>query len=228
MLPTDFAIFSSPKLDHAVVHPDPGERLAARRPRVCAISFSWCGKTRSMPPPWMSKSSPRSSSAIAEHSMCQPGRPRPQGESQAVSSSGLCAFQSAKSSGSRFSVGALDRPRPGRIWSTSRFESLPYAGKRAHAEVDVAARPRRRGRARSAPRSGRRSAPIVSVASGSWSGRPSPSRSVSATVGGGHLARELRRDGTPRVARGVVDLVVDVGDVLDERRRRSPRARGSA
>ena len=33
--------------------------------------------------------------------MCQPGRPRPQGESQAVSSSAFCAFHSAKSSGSR-------------------------------------------------------------------------------------------------------------------------------
>ena len=29
--------------------------------------------------------------------MCQPGRPRPQGESHAVSSPGLFAFQSAKS-----------------------------------------------------------------------------------------------------------------------------------
>ena len=32
--------------------------------------------------------------------MCQPGLPRPQGESHAVSSSGLFAFQSAKSRGS--------------------------------------------------------------------------------------------------------------------------------
>ena len=40
-----------------------------------AISFSWCGKTRSMPPPWMSNTSPRCCQLIAEHSMCQPGRP---------------------------------------------------------------------------------------------------------------------------------------------------------
>ena len=26
---------------------------------ACATSFSWCGKTRSTPPPWMSKVSPR-------------------------------------------------------------------------------------------------------------------------------------------------------------------------
>ena len=35
-----------------------------------------------MPPPWMSKCSPRISRAIAEHSMCQPGRPLPHGLSQ--------------------------------------------------------------------------------------------------------------------------------------------------
>src|SRR5215510_5041277 len=43
--------------------------------RDCAISFSWCGNTRSMPPPWMSKVWPRCFHDIAEHSMCQPGRP---------------------------------------------------------------------------------------------------------------------------------------------------------
>ena len=40
--------------------------------------------------------------------MCQPGRPRPQGASQAVSSPSFCAFHSAKSSGSSLAVGALD------------------------------------------------------------------------------------------------------------------------
>src|SRR5690554_7242426 len=45
-----------------------------------AISFSWCGNSRSGPPPWMSKVSPRHLVDMAEHSMCQPGRPSPQGE----------------------------------------------------------------------------------------------------------------------------------------------------
>ena len=40
--------------------------------------------------------------------MCQPGRPLPQGASQAVSSPSLCAFQSAKSSGSSLRSRALD------------------------------------------------------------------------------------------------------------------------
>ena len=53
-----------------------------------------------MPPPWMSKLVPSSASDIAEHSMCQPGRPRPQGLSQpgVAASEG---FHRTKSIGSR-------------------------------------------------------------------------------------------------------------------------------
>lgn len=61
-----------------------------------AISLSWCGNFKSTPPVWISKEGPKISDAIAEHSMCQPGLPRPQGESQA-GSPGLLFFQSAKS-----------------------------------------------------------------------------------------------------------------------------------
>ena len=35
-----------------------------------AISLSWCGNERSMPPEWMSILSPNLSTAIAEHSIC--------------------------------------------------------------------------------------------------------------------------------------------------------------
>ena len=50
-----------------------------------------------MPPQWMSiGASPRMRSAIAEHSMCQPGRPGPMPKSQ-VGSSGWVAFHSTKS-----------------------------------------------------------------------------------------------------------------------------------
>ena len=91
MLPTDLAIFSPvnwimPLCIHSFVSSAP------RAARVCAASFSWWGKTRSEPPPWMSKPTPSSCSAIAEHSMCQPGRPGPQGDSQTVSSPSLCAL----------------------------------------------------------------------------------------------------------------------------------------
>src|SRR5690554_5302592 len=65
-----------------------------------AISFSWCGNSRSGPPPWISKVSPKHLVDMAEHSMCQPGRPSPQGDCQ-LTSPGLAAFHRAKSAGLR-------------------------------------------------------------------------------------------------------------------------------
>ena len=62
-----------------------------------AISFSWWGKIKSIPPEWISMFCPRTESAIAEHSICQPGLPYPQGESH-FGSPGFAAFQRAKSS----------------------------------------------------------------------------------------------------------------------------------
>ena len=96
MLPTDFAIFSSPIWTIPLCIQ---VRLSGlpRAASVCAISFSWCGKTRSEPPPCTSNGTPSTSSAIAEHSMCQPGRPSPQGDSHQVSSPSLRPFHSAKS-----------------------------------------------------------------------------------------------------------------------------------
>ena len=59
--------------------------------------------------------------------MCQPGRPRPHGASQAVSSPGFCAFHNAKSSGSSFSE-APSMPSPWSMSSMLRCESCPYPG----------------------------------------------------------------------------------------------------
>ena len=71
--------------------------------------------------------------------MCQPGRPRPHGDSHQVSSSGLFAFHSAKSSGSRLcSPGSAD-PAPSSSWSMRWLLSSPVAVEAAHREVDVAA-----------------------------------------------------------------------------------------
>ena len=77
-----------------------------------------------MPPPWIAKSGPSSFSDIAEHSMCQPGRPLPQGESQEVSSPSLWPFQRAKSRRSSLSD-AVPASSPWSIWSVSRLDSLP-------------------------------------------------------------------------------------------------------
>ena len=69
----------------------------------CAISHSWCGNIRSMPPPWMSNRSPRYLVLMAEHSMCQPGNPSLHGEGQRMMCSGDAFFHSAKSQQLRLS-----------------------------------------------------------------------------------------------------------------------------
>lgn len=100
-MPSDFDIFSP----DMVTQPLCTQYLANSSPYALAwaISFSWCGKIRSMPPPWMSKAEPRYLWAIAEHSRCQPGRPRPHGVSQ-LGSPGFAAFHMAKSRWSRLPV----------------------------------------------------------------------------------------------------------------------------
>ncbi len=73
---------------------------------------------------------PRYCSAIAAHSTCQPGRPRPNGESQA-GSPGRSACQSRQSSGSRLPARSGSPPRSAnsaRIVSASRPDTLPKSG----------------------------------------------------------------------------------------------------
>ena len=171
-LPSDFDIFSS----FSSSMPLCTQTRANSWPRLldCASSFSWCGKRRSTPPPWISNAGPRNFSAIAEHSMCQPGRPGPQGESQAASSCSFCDFQRAKSRWSRFSSLVS--------WATmssSRApESRPYSGNPATLKYTSPFATYACSRSTSSSMNSTISG-IVSVARGSTSGRPSPRSSVS-------------------------------------------------
>ena len=76
----------------------------------------------------MSNSGPRYLPTIAEHSRCQPGRPRPHGVGQdAVSGSpGLWPFQSAKSRGSRLPRGSASSAAA--MSSMRWLDSSPYSG----------------------------------------------------------------------------------------------------
>ena len=67
---------------------------------------------------------------MAEHSMCQPGRPGPSAVSQDCSP-GLAAFQRAKSRAASFSYSSTSTRAPSSMPSKSFLESLPYSGKRA-------------------------------------------------------------------------------------------------
>ena len=213
MLPTDFAIFSAP----ISTMPLCIQIRASGRPRaasVWAISFSWWGNTRSEPPPWISKSRPRICSAIAEHSMCQPGRPSPHGRLPPAVLALLARLPERE---------VLRRPLElGRVVALALLHLLERAVRElavvrvaAHAEVHVAAC-------------------LVGVAGLHEVGdqvhdradrlrglrlrvrAPQPQAVGVLHVGGGHLRRQ-RRALDPALARGVVDLVVHVGDVLDQR-----------
>ena len=59
--------------------------------------------------------------------MCQPGRPLPHGLSHA-GSPGLAAFQSAKSSGSRFCSPGCDALAGAEIVEVAACESFAYSG----------------------------------------------------------------------------------------------------
>ena len=80
---------------------------------------------------------------MAEHSMCQPGRPRPHGLGQ-DGSPWLGALPEREIT--RIALAWLEllarAPRAG--CSGRGWLSLPYAGNVSHVEVDVAARPGRR------------------------------------------------------------------------------------
>ena len=150
--------------------------------------------------------------------MCQPGRPRPHGESQEVSSPGLFAFQSAKSRGSSLSgFGSCSSTWSGR-WprETAVARDRSRRGSRR--------RPRRRTRGRQSTScsmkwtidSGPSPSPSAARPAGRGRDRPCP-RGTSCVASRGKLGARPRR--------GVVDLVVDVGDVVDERRLVAARAR---
>ena len=103
-------------------------------PRDCASSFSWCGKTRSSPPPWISNDRPEQLLGHGRALDVPAGPAAPHGDVPAVSSPGLFAFQSAKSRGSSLSG----------FGSCSSTCVRPLAGQAAvlrearDAEVDVA------------------------------------------------------------------------------------------
>ena len=118
-------------------------RCSRRRPGTGRTRSRDAGTPKSAPPPWMSKGSPRYLRLMAEHSMCQPGRPMPQGLSQAGSPGLAAFFHRAKSSGSRLrssrpAPSARSSRWPPSISSMLRPGELAVLGIAADAEVHVA------------------------------------------------------------------------------------------
>ena len=134
MLPADFAIFSPPMRRWAQwsqVRTN-GSPVAASD---WAISSSWCGKTRSTPPVWTSNEGPRWAMLIAEHSMCQPGRPGPIAVSH-DGSPGLGPFQMAKSRTSSLPYSSASTRSPTRMRVGVQAREAPVGGPGRDAEED--------------------------------------------------------------------------------------------
>src|SRR5258708_12104224 len=113
-LPVDFDIFSLSTCRKPLCIQTLAMRSSPKAQQVCASSFSWCGNTRSMPPPWMSNCSPRCFHAIAEHSICQPGRPSalmPAGDGH-DGSPGFDGFPTTNSAGARLVAPPPTPPPP--------------------------------------------------------------------------------------------------------------------
>src|SRR5439155_11830939 len=103
-------------------YPVPGELLAGRRAGLGDFVFV-VREDEVRPPPWMSNVSPRCFIDMAEHSMCQPGRPGPHGLGHS-GSPGLEDFHSAKSMGLRLRSSTSTRA-PACSSSSLRLESRP-------------------------------------------------------------------------------------------------------
>jgi len=112
-------------VDETIVHPDLRQRCAVRAFGLRDLVFV-VGNCRSAPPPWISKVLPKWQHAIAEHSMCQPGRPSPQRESHRAScgSSGFARFHKTKSRGSCLLLSIATRS-PARNCSSDLPDNLP-------------------------------------------------------------------------------------------------------
>ena len=213
MLPTDLAIFSSPIWSIPLCI----QICASSWPRpasVCAASFSWWGKTRSLPPPWISNGAPSTSRPSRSTRCASPGGRGP------TASPTPCPPSASSPSRARSRAGppCARRPRALTLVHVVHVAVREGAvlGQRAHAEVDVAlglvgmaALDQRLDQLDDLRHHLRRLGLEVRA--------PEPEAPGVLEVGRRHLRGELVR-GPARRARRIVDLVVDVGDVGGQHR----------
>ena len=136
--PADLEIFSPPRSRNSLCIHVPTHGCTSSTHSLCATSLVWWMRTWSMPPVWMSKRSPRYLVAIAEHSMCQPGNPRPQGESHSCcrSTPGRRQLPEREVGGVALGLDVLDAARGLELVEVEVGE-LGVAGERGHVEVDA-------------------------------------------------------------------------------------------
>ncbi len=127
------------ELDHPVVHPEPRQLPPARRAGLGGLVLV-VGKHEVRATSVDVEADAERSSAIAEHSMCQPGRPVPPRRLPPGVLPRLVAPSTARS---RADPPCARRPLYSSPWSMSssrRCDRAPVTGVRAHPEVDIALR----------------------------------------------------------------------------------------
>src|SRR3989338_1329581 len=123
-LPRDLDIFASLVMRKATWSQYLTKGLRPEADSCWAISASWWGNIKSCPPPWMSYWGPKYLSVIAVSSICQPGRPSPNGAGQ--DGSPACEnFQRAKSPRLRFLLLSSIRETASSAISAVLPDSLP-------------------------------------------------------------------------------------------------------
>ena len=158
------------------------------------------------------RSRPDACQDMAEHSMCQPGRPRPQGLSQ-PGSLGVGGLPQHEVAGIAL-VGRDIDARAGQQLVRAAARELAVVGEAADARTARGPPRHRRGRWRSAARSARSSRAMWPVARGSTSGGRAPRAAMSAWKSA-VVRAVMARDRLAALPGARVDLVVHVGDVPD-------------
>ena len=161
---------------------------------------------------------------MTTHSVCQPGRPGPQGDSQ-VGSPGLAFFHRTKSRGERFSSSGLDPgPRAQRVEALAGQEAV--AGDPVDREVDAVGRLVGDAAVHQVGHEGRPCRSTYSVAWGMTVGRLTP-ECVDGLPPDASNSRATSVLGAALLDGPGDDLVVDVGDVGDVADLEAARTRGS-
>ena len=212
-LPSDFDIFSSSTLHEAVVHPVRSTNGLPVAPSRSARSRSRDAGTAGPCRRRGCRSARRAARThIAEHSMCQPGRPSPQRRLATRARRAWRASTARSRADRRFAVVDLDALAGAQVVERLAGE-LAVAREAAHRVVHVAvARRGRRALVARACRSCRSSAARTRWRAARGRAAATPSAAQSSCIAAMKRVGQ-RVDRLAVLARAADDLVVDVGDV---------------
>ncbi len=215
-LPSDFDIFSSLMRTKAWCSQWRTNGTPAA-PSDCAISFSWCGKIRSSPPPWRSNGWPR---YLIAHRRALDVPARTPRTPRALPRRLARLRGLPEREVERVALALVDLDARARHHVVEpALRELAVARELTDGEVDVAVRRVGEAALLELPRSARASRRCARWRAARASGATQPSPMTSSLKGADVALGELAR-GDPLLLRALDDLVVDVGEVAHEASRR--------